>query len=155
MSWHCTFVQVALYITDYPSYGTVVSTMDLCPKCAGALYCCRVGDDRRFCVCGYYRAAPARRSARLLVAGETTFRRLEGVLDRLSARIDVGWIVVAGSKDAARRWAVLREVNITEPTGYSAWGQVQFATHVVQFGPGPDHALLAEDAGKPVRLLKP
>jgi hypothetical protein len=89
-----------------------------------------------------------------LVAGETTFRRLEEVLDRLTSKLEIGWLVIAGSKDAARRWAVLREINLIEPTHYTPWGQVQFATHVVQFGGRGEHALLAEDAGKPIRIVR-
>lgn len=91
----------------------------------------------------------------MLVAGETTYQRLEGVLDRVTAHLEVGWIVIAGSRDVTRRWAVLREVNLTEPTSLTAWGQVQHATHVVQFGGAAEHALLAEDAGEPVRIVRP
>jgi hypothetical protein len=72
------------------------------------------------------------------------FQRFQSVLDR----------VIAGSRDIARRWAVLREVNITEPTSLTPWGQVQHATHIVQFGGTAEYALLAEDAGKPVRVMR-
>lgn len=155
MPGSCTFIQVPLTVTDIPIFRGAPVAEDRCPRCAGALYCCRVGDDRRFCVRGYYRSAPARRAARVLVAGETTFQRLLHVLDRVTAQLDVGWLVIAGSKDAARRWAVLKEVNITEPTAMTAWGQVQHATHVVQFGGRLEYALIAEDAGKPVRIVQP
>ena len=106
-------------------------------------------------MCGYFRCAPSQRAARVLVAGETTYQRLEYVLDRVTARLDVGWLVIGGSKDIARRWAVLREVNIIETTSLAPWGQVQHATHVIQFGGEAEHALLAEDADKPVRVIRP
>ena len=136
-----------------PVFGVPAATCDACPRCAGALYHTRAGDDRRFCVCGYFRPAPPRSAARVLVVGAEEFRRTEEVLDKLTANLRVGWVLAHGGTDPVRRWAVLHEKNWVPCSGMTAWGRVNTATHVVCFG-APEEALFAEDLRKPCRIVR-
>lgn len=104
-------------------------------------------------MCGYYRDAPRRSAARILIVGAEEFRRTQEVLDKLTRQLEVGWVLAAGAADPVRRWAVLNEVNWIPCNTLSAWGRVNSATHVVCFG-APEEALLAEDLGKPCRIVK-